>query len=257
MKIIYIVFILIILSILGYIINNTMRKEKHTQYNEYNWLYNYFDKIYTITLPERINNVLHFSEILNFKPQIFQAILKKNLNKQDLINNGVVSKSCGLTMGEIACYLSHLAVLEKFLNDENAKTCLIFEDDVQIPKNVEQIKKKINHAMKTIPDDWDMINFGRGWDNCSKENKVNDTIVKSYGLNLHSYAVTKEGARKILENCKIIGVYAIDEMLKNLSSENKINMYATEKRVFEQNRDNFNSTLSFLRFKRDPECSWF
>ena len=43
---------------------------------------------------------------------------------------------------------------------------------------------QIKEIMDSVPDDWDMINLGRCWDNCEMSKKINPILVKLYFFDL-------------------------------------------------------------------------
>lgn len=162
-------------------------------------LNNYFHSIYVITLPKRVQYIKETFKVMNIGYIQFDAIQGNTLNKQDLIKLGKLSPNNKMkTINEIACSLSHLSIIQNFINNANDNsTILIFEDDIiQDTTHLEKVK----NVMKNIPSDWDFLNFSRCWDNCGKDKKINNYVVKSErALCGSAYALTKKGALKILK----------------------------------------------------------
>jgi hypothetical protein len=99
-----------------------------------------FDKVYFISMPDRLVNVKQVAERLGVSnsASILQAINKDTLNITELLQRNIVVPEYLYKLrdrghGVIGCQLSHLAVLLDCIKDPNAKTCVIFEDDLYKP----------------------------------------------------------------------------------------------------------------------------
>lgn len=207
------------------------------------WVDDYFDKVFVITLPKRKNNVKKIMKKMKIEPIIFDAIDKNTLDLDKLKKQNKVSEVCKMNNGRIACHLSHLKVMETFLKDPKAKNALIFEDDLQPPRDMYEIKNTIHNVITTVPDDWDLIYFGKCWDDCRHSKKINEYIYKSHPLCRHGYAVSRKGAKKLLKECfPIVNIHG-DEHIKKLSQEGKVNIYTSEPSIFFQNREQLGTTL--------------
>ena len=80
--------------------------------------------------------------------------------------------------------------------------------------------KKLKTVMDNIPSDWDIINFSRCWADCGKDNMVGDlTGISRNALCASAYAVTRKGARKIIQNAYPI-TDPIDIYYTNLMKRN-------------------------------------
>ena len=112
------------------------------------------------------------------------------LELKQLETIGFRYKHYQLTKGAIGCFLSHVKVWEHILSSE--KNCaLIFEDDARPPPN---FKRMVNKTMRIVPDDWDIVLFGKHCYDCEDKGKylkVNKFIL------LHSYMISKRGILKI------------------------------------------------------------
>lgn len=173
------IFLFSVFLFLLYIYCNTFCKKPVTKYNKIkyieervysqerkenftpskNWINNFFDVVYIITIPKRLKNVEAFSKNLNIEPVIIDAVLKDSLERQKLLDEQKITYDNSLYYGRIACHLSHMKTLAYFLKSDY-KTCLIFEDDIIIEKDAEYYYAKIDSIMKSMPTDWDIINFG-------------------------------------------------------------------------------------------------
>jgi len=193
--------------------------------------------------------------IAHIKP----AIYKKSLQEDTLIRNGKVDDSANLTIGEIACSLSHQEVLKDFLST-HLPYVLVFEDDVKLSPGIEDrlkeergqdyttlmLLKELAESSKRLG--WHGLNLGRCWDYCELDEPLmqigeNMNVVKSKrALCTHGYILTREGATMHLENSR-----------KILDAEDRIRLtyphfryLATTPRIFDQDAS--------LDSKKHPEC---
>lgn len=74
-----------------------------------------------------------FKKINIPEPNFFPAIMGNKLSEEEL--NQLVNKSCTLTLGEIGCALSHLAMYREFLKTTEPSV-FIFEDDIRFTELV-------------------------------------------------------------------------------------------------------------------------
>ena len=207
------------------------------------WLEELFDYRQIITIPERLSHVNKFCKSFEIKKTIFNAILIKDISYNNVYN---------LKIGEIACALSQEAVLNNFIKS-NLKSMLLLEDDnipftnsfySDVGLKLDYIKDYITEAVKSLPNDWDVLYLGRCWDDCTNNIPINNYIVKTRRtLCHHAIAFSRKGASIILENISHPLNVPIDHIVANLTLYGKINTYATILPIFYQNRDELNSTI--------------
>jgi hypothetical protein len=210
-----------------------------------NWLNKYVDKIYIITLEKRkkyIKNIMKTMKIENY--EIIDAIDKNTLNLRDLMEKNLLSNKFNLNQGRMACHLSHIKTIRNFLSQSKLETCLIFEDDIKIPVQISTIDKQINDVINNVPDDWNVINIGKCWEECNLIKIINEHVVKSFPLCRHAYILNKEGANIILYNTLPLGGFPGDEMMKQLASADILKIYAPHLSLFTQNRSKLKSELN-------------
>ena len=238
-----VLFIIIILACYGiYIFTQAENFVNIINAPEKNWIYKFFNKVYFITLPERLANVERMYTELHIEPTIFGAIPKESIYRDLLIKEGMITYDNILNTGKIACHLSHIIVLKEFILS-GEKTCIIFEDDIVLEPNIDYVKK-MSEIMSKVPGDWDMINFGSCWDDCNKLIKVNDEIVKSYKPYCrHAYAVTRRCASLILNHTIPMANDNGDKQISSMISNGLISCYSCIPILFKQNRDEFQSQL--------------
>lgn len=224
----------------------------------------FFPYIRVITLPKRSRYVHETFGVRKIEYVTFPAVLGSSLNTDVLIRQGVLAPDhIFQSKNEIACTLSHLHVLEEFVMDPSHQRILIFEDDVAFdpasgPDGGAVDRMKL--VMDGMPGDWEFINFGRCFDNCNKDFPVSDYVsISDNALCAHSYAVTKEGAKKILKTAYPIRV-PIDVYYLNLMKlpRDGLKFYTSTPRVFNQRRgvsirDITDSTLGHM--DSCPECN--
>jgi GR25 family glycosyltransferase involved in LPS biosynthesis len=243
---IYIIFIYIIILLISFIYKKKEGHKKET-FSEDNdktdWLDELFDSRQIITIPDRISHVDEFCRSFNIRKTIFNAILKKNITYNNPYN---------LKLGEIACALSQESVLKQFIKD-NTRHLLLMEDDnipfshkfyLELGIQLEYIKQYMTNAVKSLPPDWDVIYFGRCWDDCDKHIPINDYLVKTRRtLCHHAIGFSRKGALIILNAIKHPLNVPIDHIVANLTMYGKINVYATILPLFYQNRVEMSSTI--------------
>ena len=217
--------------------------ENFFQKDDEDWLEKLFDDRQIITIPSRINHVKEFCTSFEIKETIFNAILKDKIKYNNIYN---------LKIGEIACALSQESVLKNFINS-NKNNLLLMEDDnlpfsnsfyTDLGLKLDDIKEYIKNAYNSLPVDWDVIYFGRCWDDCENHIPINKYLVKTRRtLCHHAIGFSKKGAIKVLEEITHPLKLPIDHIVANLTLNGKINVYATILPIFFQNRVELNSTL--------------
>jgi GR25 family glycosyltransferase involved in LPS biosynthesis len=162
--------------------------------------------IYIINLdrsPERWEKMK--SQCINLNCIRINAIDGKNLD--DMKYNDIMKKT-KMKKNTIACFLSHLKCLNKFVKS-NDEYVVILEDDVDIEKN---FTKKINNLLKEIQDkneNFDIIFLG-GTRVCGK--KFSKSLLKIRQINkdcnagTFGYLLSKKGAQKILDKFNQDGI---------------------------------------------------
>ena len=135
-----------------------------------------------------------------------------------------------MSAGELGCSLSHYEIW-KNAKEQNFERILVLEEDFLIQS--EFTMKMVND----LPDDWDMVYFGRNLINGNEDKKVNDSFVKpGKSYNSHAYILSASGIDKIMNNKFDQNIIPVDEYLicnyqkherKDLHFfEDKMNVYA-------------------------------
>ena len=135
-------------------------------------------------------------------------------------------------VGHFGCYLSHMAVFEKFLKTDK-EYCFILEDDAEIL--VTDIKREIIKNMNNLPRGWDILLLGyevnggpNGYKEVREGNK--DTKLKNGLLNLNyftglqGYIIKRKSAKKLIENLQELD-WIIDWNMCYLAKRGILNIY--------------------------------
>lgn len=195
-----------------------------------------FSNVKVITLEKRKEYISKVLTSLGLNYTLFDAVLGKDLDLQALIHQGLLDKHHTFkNANEVACYLSHITCVKDFYENQMADTLFIFEDDIEYSKDSVELVKK---CMEEVPNEWELINFGRCWANCYGEARGSLMIKSNDFLCSHSYAINRNGAKKILDNSFPAKV-PLDVFYKDLCnplSQNPITSYVSSPRIFEQRR---------------------
>ena len=100
--------------------------------------------------------------------------------------------------GRIGCTMSHIKTLEQFLASEH-KYCMVFEDDFMFLVDKEAYNKTLNSIL-LANFQWDVILFSSNIKSSTNFNSFLNKVLN--GQTTSSYLVTKEYAKKLLENYK-------------------------------------------------------
>ena len=244
-----IIILIIIVIVLGidYYFYRVLNLSESSTNNNLNYLNKYFDQVYVITLPNRKSYIQSVMREINLSCHYFPAVLKNKLNKENLISSRFLSPKNNLNDGQIACHLSHISVLKKFLKS-GANNCLIFEDDLKTP---EVSNTTIFSTMNSIPKDYDIIYLGRCWDSCRNTIELNNYVVKCYSPQCrHAYGVSRKGAEKIIKYSQPL-VKAGDATISEYIKRGQIIAYAPKKSFFFQNREQLGSNLNNTSIQRE------
>jgi len=168
-------------------------------------------------------------------PIFIKAVVGKSLTTSDIdscSNHYRAENLFGrkLLLGELGCALSHKKIYQKIIND-NIPHALILEDDITISDNIHKAIDGIEECF--VP--WELVLLGhhkditRGisspisiWDKHDITSKFTLNRLASFGFGTYGYLISKEGARKLLDELDTI-YQPIDHYT---SDSNIINVYA-------------------------------
>ncbi len=152
-------------------------------------------------------------------------------------------------INELACTMSHLVMFQAML-DRGLKRVLIFEDDaVFIRPNASWVR----YCLERLPENWELFYLGyrdgelRGFQRefqelLGRKRDPAEVVSRSVGRGIrtaaghdytHAYAVTSEGARKLLEGAYPVQ-YTADGWLEHKVIERKLTAYISVPKLFAQ-----------------------
>ena len=199
--------------------------------------------IFIINLATDVDKRKHMEALCkanNIEGRFIDAVYGKKLSieeTQRVYDKQLAIKECGreLTLGEIGCTLSHLAIYQAML-DENIQQAVVLEDDVLLaPQFLELIGN-----VSSFPTDYELMLLGYYADEVtekispaniwSKEKIVNGInaqrlVMPTYGT--HGYLINLAGAKKLLRELALIKK-PIDHYT---GIDRYLNMYALDNRV--------------------------
>jgi len=240
-----------------------------TQTTENFILHNNLDhtQSYVLYIPKRIDYIKNVMNKIGLEPKYIQGPLKDKVDREKLFKEGMLSKKYydmkkKEEKGEVAVFLGHVSILKEFLKSDN-KYALIFEDDIFLPKKEEEQKemgKKIKHLINNLPHDAEITYFGYCFEDCKKAKPYernpelfNHAVVP---VCLHSYLVSREGARKLLDLIVPL-TEGLDVVVLHLIRQKKINAYTVNNGYLQilQNRKDLGSDISNIEHAADiPVC---
>ena len=149
-------FIIILIVFLVFILFLNNKKENFSN-ETIHPMNKYFDSVNLISIPERKERMTKLMNKLGIKANIVDATLVKDIDYEKLYKDNFYTReyySKKNNRGRIACHLSQIKLLKKFIKSKD-KTMFIFEDDLS--ENIdENYKEIINKSMK-YTDDWDIV----------------------------------------------------------------------------------------------------
>lgn len=229
----FIIFLFIIFIIFLYKIKNN----KQENFNSNKPYFQNNLKIYFINLDANIDRWYNVKDKLDNIVR-FNAINGKELNKSELIKEGIVTQKNTLLPGQLGCALSHISVMN-LIKNQSEDYGLILEDDVIIPPNFDRIFKDL---MKDAPEKWDIIFLG-GCNIYGKkynekfiipiENNSNNNN-SSKNLCMHAVLLNKNNIDKILELLKPL-YRPVDSQLRTYFDE--LDVFYAYPNIINQNKE--------------------
>ena len=246
------------------------------------FLQKYFDKIFVITLDrakDRQESTRNYLDDIAF--DFFLGADKMQMDLSTLIKDGIYDEDKAkqmnrygkkMVLGHIACSLSHRNLYNHIV-ENNYQRVLIFEDDV-IP--IIESLKHISSSLKELPEDWELVYLGYNkhefitpklkrkqafysissrlglmkWNNVMVDNMLPKPFSKHLreaGFHdcTHAYAVSYEGAKKLLEFQTPIAFNA-DDLLSDTVMKGHLNAFITVPKFFDQEQFTNPAQHSFI-----------
>jgi len=220
------------------------------------YYYNMY-KTYVISLNSS-NELLEKISNYGLDPILIEGVNGKLLDNETIKKNTNITYAYVGPKSAIGCAMSHIKTWKEFLKTD-AEYAIILEDDVVF---VDDFKTKLDTICEFAPKDYDILYLGCfGCDGpINIFTYASSTIglinLNSYKLNeyinkpvvafaTHSYIVSRKGAKKLLHYIEGNISNHIDFQINTLITNNKINVYALNKRiVFQTSTDETQSTNS-------------
>jgi len=248
-----------------------------------NFLNQYFDKILVVSVLRFTDRHRRVEKrLLDLPIEFFWGVDKLNLNQHTARQDGTYDEEKAkrlqritkpLNLGELACALSHRNVYESII-DNGWQKVLILEDDVwPLYENLQLLPQ----TLMELPMYWDLVYLGylkneritmqlkvkkffykilsglglMKWDYAM----VNNILPKRFSPHLkkagfhdctHAYAVTLEGAKKLLAAQTPV-VYRADNLLSYTILKGKFTAFITQPRFFDQENFHLEEMASKIR----------
>jgi glycosyl transferase, family 25 len=167
------------------------------------------------TAIERRKHIEHqfASKGVNF--QFFDALTPEKAKPLAEKMSLIVKNEC-LTSGELACFMSHVSIWQKIV-DEKIPYLAIFEDDIFLGENVADVL----HSSVWIQSDWDVIKVEAFAETVLATRKYTNILdkdmevfqLKSKNLGTAGYILSLNGAKKYLRYIHENTLIPLDEMI--------------------------------------------
>jgi len=210
---------------------------------------------YVISLenPKKLLNQLSKYDL---NPILINGVNGSKLTSKEINQNSTVLCSMFCPKSIIGIAMSHIKSWKQFIKSKQ-KLALFFEDDAVFVNN---FKQKLDNAIENTPSDFDILYLGCfGCDNPINfftvinnsitnlnSNRINKIIKKpEIAFALHSYLLSRKGAKKLVYYFDKQINYYIDYTLQYLIRDNYITAYSLNSRiVYQTSTDNTISTTS-------------
>ena len=238
--------------------------------NHFQYLNDFYDKIYVLSLPRLQERTRHIIEVLNgLKFEFFWGIDKQKILLESIKQEGLYStekyrefykKPDEMSLGMLCCSMGHVNIYETIILNGYKKTLILEDDVVPVEANI----KFFPQIVSELPSDWELLYLGyekneiSGWKQKIKQNlykifpshaqlKMNRKIYSSYypknisahiaraGFHdcTHAYSVTLDGAKKLLQKQQPVAFNA-DNLLAYMNCTNQLKGYICRPKLFNQ-----------------------
>uniref|UniRef100_A0A3P9LS18 Collagen beta(1-O)galactosyltransferase 2 n=1 Tax=Oryzias latipes TaxID=8090 RepID=A0A3P9LS18_ORYLA len=186
-----------------------------------------FEEIFLINLKRRLDRrqrMLKTMASLGLQATSVDAVDGKALNTSQLQMLGIEMlpgykdpySGRVLTRGEIGCFLSHHSIWRQVI-ERGFQKVLVLEDDVRFEPRFRRRLEAIMEDVERAQLDWDLIYVGRKRMQVHQPeqsvNGVNNLVVADYSYWTLGYALSHQGARKLLDAEPFKKMLPVDEFL--------------------------------------------
>ena len=187
-----------------------------------------FDEIFCINLkrrPDRREKMFSTFELMGIGPVTYPGAVDGHKITQKWLDDNGIAPLAGftdpyhgrtLTKGEIGCFLSHWR-LWLYQVKHGLERIIIFEDDVRLEMDFNNKFKKVLKDIDVVRPDWELLYLGR------KKLQVEEPEIIPYGGSHFveadysywtlAYALTLEGAKKLIAQAPLDRLLPVDEYL--------------------------------------------
>ncbi|XP_041091756.1 LOW QUALITY PROTEIN: procollagen galactosyltransferase 1 [Polyodon spathula] len=203
-----------------------------------------FDEVFLINLKrrkdrrERMLHTLHEQEI---SCKVIAAVDGKALNVSEIEAMGITMlpgyqdpyHGRPLTKGELGCFLSHYniwkEIVERGLETSLVFEDLVFEDDLRFEVFFKRRLQNLMHEIQTQGLDWDLIYIGRKRMQVEHPERavpnVHNLVEADYSYWTLAYAISLQGARKLLDAQPLAKMLPVDEFLPVMYNKHPVADY--------------------------------
>lgn len=157
----------------------------------------------------------------------------------------------------VACSFTHRRAWQLIAERKQQYTLILEGDAIPHKTNVhvDETLMNIIERVNIMDPTWDIIQLGRCWDICGKDQYLytssSYSIVKSLSpLCTHAYLISTSGAEKLLVH-SLPYQTAVDSLITTLGRAGYLQIYSTTPRLFDQKRDTKSSHDTDVTL---PEC---
>jgi glycosyl transferase family 25 len=239
---------------------NRMAKEspRHCQLSAdpFRAINEYFDAVWVLTIARNSHRRANIErQFPGLRFEYFEGTDGRTITESDpRVDFGQASAANGrpFLLNEAACALSHVSMLEAVVH-RRLKRALIFEDDVAL---VPKASPWIPYCLERLPNDWELFYLGygdgelRGYlrefqERLGRPRNPEEVVSRRVGRGIrtaagheliHAYAVTLQGARKLLEGAYPIRDVA-DGWIERKVLTGQISAYISIPKIFVQQSD--------------------
>jgi glycosyl transferase family 25 len=111
-------------------------------------------KVILINLDKDTDRLLHMRAQLDAAGLEFERFPALRADALPVGIQGLFAKDAELSLGEIGCYASHIAILRKVADGEIAAPVLVLEDDLAVDPG---LRATIESVLQVLPPDWDFV----------------------------------------------------------------------------------------------------
>jgi len=216
----------------------------------------YFDAVWVLTIARNAHRRAHMERQLpGLKFEYFEGVDGRTITESDPrvdFERGSARNGRPFKLNEAAAAFSHYCMLNSMV-ERGLRRALLFEDDAAL---VAKAAHWIPYCLEHLPDDWELFYLGyrdgelRGYlrelqERLGRPRDPGEVVSRTVGRGLrtaagheliHAYAVTLQGARKLLE-----GMYPIcdnaDAWYEEKVLKRQITSYISIPKIFVQQSD--------------------